>query len=151
MVCIVHCVFTTQSQVSFSHYIFDSFYPFLPSFYPPPFPVVTTILLSVCQLSFVLFIHSLLSVLYPTYEWNTAIWDNMNGSWEHHAKQNKSDRKTKSFLIGRRNHYSWGWKDTTDVLEGERGLYPSAVAELCVLYPEMFKSQMQVHVTFMGL
>ena len=31
--------------------------------------------------------------------WNTAIRDNMDGSWEYHARQNKSDRKSQSHMI----------------------------------------------------
>ena len=29
--------------------------------------------------------------------WNNVICDNMNGPWEYHAKQNKSDRSQESF------------------------------------------------------
>ena len=49
----VHCVvFTTQSQISFLHRLFDPLYPLLP---PPHFPLVTT-KLSPESMSFCLFV-----------------------------------------------------------------------------------------------
>ena len=31
---------------------------------------------------------------YSAIRWNTATCDNVDGSWEYHAKQSKSDRKS---------------------------------------------------------
>ena len=42
--CVLHCVSATQRQIVFCHHMFDPLYPLL---FPPPFPLVTAILLSV--------------------------------------------------------------------------------------------------------
>ena len=55
-------------------------------------------------------------LLSHTKGWNTVIRDNMDGSWEYHAKQNKSDRKgqgTYDFThmwdvkLSKRQHLTW--------------------------------------------
>ena len=51
IICILYCVFTTPSQVSFHHH-FSPFDPLLPP--PnPPFPLVITILLSVSMKNYI--------------------------------------------------------------------------------------------------
>ena len=58
-------MFTTQSHISFHHPIFGPLYPSLP--HPPPsFPSGNHhTVVSVCECLFLLFVHLLLSVLYP--------------------------------------------------------------------------------------
>ena len=53
VVCALHCAFTTQSQISFYHCIFDSLYPLPPP--PTPFCLVTVILSSVSAGLFLIF------------------------------------------------------------------------------------------------
>ena len=66
-----HWVFTTRSQIYFCHHIFDNFYPLLP--HPSPFPSGNHH--SALIIYEFLFVHLLLSVLYPTSEWSHMVFD----------------------------------------------------------------------------
>lgn len=72
MIYILYHMPTTQSKIMFHYHIFKSLYPFLS---PTPFPLVTTILLSVSMsfCLFFLFVHLFFSALYPTYEQNHMV------------------------------------------------------------------------------
>ena len=72
MICTLHCVLTTQSQIIFHHHIFGPLYPLL----LPPFPLVTAILLCLWVFLFVFFsflVHLLISVFYIPHM-NQFIW-----------------------------------------------------------------------------
>ena len=73
IICMLHFVFTTQSQTSLHRHGFELLYPLRP---PPhiPFPLVTTVILLSVSMSFCfLFVYLLLTVLYPTHEWNDMV------------------------------------------------------------------------------
>ena len=69
--CVLHCVFIAQSQIPSYHCVVDPLYPLLMP--PLPFPSGTPCCCLCLQVLFVLFIHLLLSVLHPTYEWNYTL------------------------------------------------------------------------------
>ena len=66
MICVSHCVPTTQSNHLLSTYV----WPHLPSNFLPCRNHHTAVYEFLCVL---LFVHFLLSVLYPTYEWNHMV------------------------------------------------------------------------------
>ena len=98
IICIFHCVLITQSLVSIHHHIFDSLYP---SNSPPCVHYNYIHKSQDMETAYVSFHddwmkmwHAHTVEYYWTIKrWNIAVYNNMDGSWEYHAKWNKSDRK----------------------------------------------------------
>ena len=67
---ILHGVLTIQSLVSFPRHIFDALYFLHPPGSPLPSGNHCTV---ICVCEFILCVHLLLSVLYPTSEWNRMV------------------------------------------------------------------------------